>query len=162
MDRGPGLNRQAAGLGAVGVPGAARGRPSSRGGLALGLIAGVALAWIAVVALTLRLTALPADASGKLLVLFPPSTSGASSFAAIIAAGGAPVRPTLGDWAWVAHAEDPGFVGRLEAAGALAAFRGVPTGMALAGCLAFATDDHAPFDPIARALAARLAAQADR
>jgi hypothetical protein len=128
----------------------------------MALIAGVALAWIAVVALTLRLTALPADATGKLFVLFPPGTTGAASFAAIVEAGGAPVRPTFGGWAWVAHAEEPGFVGRLEAAGALAAFRGAPTGIALAGCFAFATDDHAPFDPIARALAARLAAQADR
>lgn len=162
MDRGPVTEREPAAYAPVAGSGAARGRPSSRGGLALGLIAGVALAWIAVVALTLRLTALPPDASGKLLVLFPPGTSAASSFATIVRAGGAPVRPTLGDWAWVAHAEDPGFVGRLEAAGALAAFRGVPTGMALAGCLAFATEDHAPFDPIARALAARLAAQADR
>lgn len=126
------------------------------------LMAGIALAWVMAVMLTLRLAALPPDATGKLFVVFPPGTGGAASFAAIVGAGGAPVRPTLGDWAWVAHGEDEGFVGRLEAAGALAAFRGAPAGVALAGCFAFAADEHAPFDPIARALEARLAAQAER
>lgn len=133
----------------------------SKGGSAILLMVGIALAWFAAVGLALRLAALPPDAAGKLFVVFLPGTSASASFAAIVGAGGAPVRPTLGEWAWVAYGEDAGFVGRLEAAGALIAFRGAPAGIALAGCFAFAPDEHAPFDPIARALAARLAAQGD-
>lgn len=131
---------------------------SSGRGTALALMLGVVVLWLAVVALIVRAAALaPADA-GKVFVIFPPGTAAAEAFAAIVDAGGAPIRPALGDWGWIAHAQAAGFVGRLETGGALAAFRGAPVGLALAGCFGLAADPEIPHDPFARALAARAAA----
>jgi hypothetical protein len=64
-------------------------------------------------------------------------------------------RAVLGGLGWIAEAHAPGFVARLEANGALAAYPGAPAGLSLAGCLAFATD---PPHPLARTLDPRLAA----
>jgi hypothetical protein len=119
---------------------------------------GVVVLWAAVLAVILRVGALAAEDAGKVFVVFLPGTAPAEAFAAIVGAGGEPVRAALGDWAWIAHAEGPGFVGRLERNGALAAFRGAPVGLSLAGCFAWATDRAAPHDPFARALEARAAA----
>ena len=116
-------------------------------------MAGVALGWLGVLVLVLRLAALPPGASGKLLVLFAPG-SAAKPFAAIVTAGGVPVRPVLGGLGWIARPDAPGFVARLEANGALAAYPGAPVGLTLAGCFAFATD---PPHPLARTLDPRLA-----
>ena len=128
-----------------------------RSGAALVLMAGVIVLWLAVVALIVRAAALAPDDAGKLFVIFPPGTSDDRAFAAIVGAGGAPIRPALGQWAWIAHDDGPGFVGRLEAGGALAAFRGAPVGLTLAGCFGLATDPEVPHDALARALAARAA-----
>ena len=134
---------------------AERPEPRPRSGIASAtlLMAGVVLGWLAILVLVLRLAALPPVASGKLLVLFAPG-SAAEAFAAIVAAGGAPVRPVLGGLGWIAQADAPGFVARLEANGALAAYPGAPVGLTLAGCFAFATD---PPHPLARTLDPRLA-----
>jgi hypothetical protein len=125
---------------------------------ALALMVGVVVVWAAVLAVILRVGALGPDDAGKVFVVFLPGTVPAEAFAAIVGAGGEPVRAALGDWAWIAHAEDAGFVGRLERNGALAAFRGAPVGLSLAGCFAWATDRAAPHDPFARALEARAGA----
>jgi hypothetical protein len=117
---------------------------------------GVVLVWLALVLLVVRGAALGSDAAGKVFVVFPPGIARAAAFEAIVAAGGEPLRPALGGWSWIAHADDRGFVGRLRAAGALAAFRGAPAGLALAGCFAW-TADGPPHDPFARALEARAA-----
>ena len=119
---------------------------------------GVGAVWLVVVAVVLRAGALGPDESGKLLVVFPPGTAPADAFGAIVAAGGEPLRPALGGWGWIAHADGTGFVGRLRSAGALAAFRGAPAGLAVAGCFAWAADRPVPHDPFARALEARAAA----
>ena len=105
-------------------------------GLALALVTGAVLAWLALMLIVLRIGGLAPAESGRLFVVFPPGTSKAAGFAAIVGAGGAPVRRVLGGWAWIAHDDAPAFVGRLEAAGALGAFRGVPGGLTLAGCFA--------------------------
>lgn len=127
-------------------------------GAALALMIGVVVLWLAFVALIVRAAALGPDAAGKVFVIFPPGTPPAETFSAIISAGGAPIRPVLGDWGWIAHGDAAGFVGRLEDDGALAAFRGAPAGLSLAGCVGFAADAEIPDDPFARALAARVAA----
>ena len=130
-----------------------RGRTGARGALALML--GVVVLWAGLLAVILRVAALRPEDDGKVFVVFPPATAPAEAFGAIVAAGGEPVRAALGDWAWIAHAEGPGFVGRLERNGALAAFRGAPVGLSLAGCFAWATDRPLAHDPLARALEAR-------
>ena len=127
-------------------------------GAALALMVGVVVLWLAVLALILRAAALGPDDAGKMFVIFPPGTVPAEAFSAIVTAGGEPIRPALGDWAWIAHADAVGFVGRLETRGALAAFRGAPAGLSLAGCFGLAADPEMPHDPFARALAARAAA----
>ena len=110
-------------------------------------------------ALILHAAALGPEGAGKVLVVFAPGTMPADAFASIVTAGGEPIRPALGDWAWIAHSDDEGFVGRLESHGALAAFRGAPAGLSLAGCFAWITEPEVPHDPFARALAARAAAR---
>ena len=107
---------------------------------ALGLMAGVVLIWLAAVLFALRAAALPPGAAGTLFVVFPPGTPSAQAFASIVEAGGRPLRPAFGAWAWIAHADESGFVGRLEAEGALAAFPNAPLGAVLAGCLGIAVE----------------------
>jgi hypothetical protein len=126
-------------------------------GLAVSLMVGVTLAWLALMLVVLRLAALAPEDNGKLFVVFPPGTSEPAAFAAIVAAGGAPLRTVLGGWGWIAYDDAPAFVGRLQGAGALAAFRGAPGGFALAGCFAFIADQPR-LDPFARALEARFVA----
>src|SRR5919106_5237312 len=88
----------------------------------LGLMAAVILAWGLIVALALRSGAVPPEAGGKLFVLFRPGTSETTAFAAILGAGGAPVRLVWGGLGWIAYGEREGFAGRLEEQGALFAF----------------------------------------
>lgn len=79
--------------------------------------------WVAVMAVALPLASLPEAAGGRVVVAFPPGLSADQRLLAIAAAGGRPVLPLLGGRAWLAEADESGFVGRLEAAGAWAAFR---------------------------------------
>ena len=79
--------------------------------------------WIAVMAVALPLASLPEEAAGRVLVAFPPGLPTDERLLAIVAAGGRPVLPVAGEMAWLAEAEEAGFVGRLKAAGAWAAFR---------------------------------------
>jgi hypothetical protein len=139
-----------------GEPGVATGVGCS--GAALALMLGVVVLWLAVVVMIVRAAALAPDAAGKVFVIFPPGATPAEAFAAIVDAGGAPIRPALGNWAWIAQGDAAGFVGRLEAGGALAAFRGAPVGVSLVGCFGLAADPAVPHDPFARALAVRAAA----
>jgi hypothetical protein len=90
-------------------------------------------------------------------VVFPPGTAPAAAFGAIVGAGNEPLRPVVRSWGWIAHGDGARFVGRLQRAGALAAFRSAPVGLSLAGCFAWATDRPVPHDPFARALEARTA-----
>ena len=121
----------------AGADGRARaGARDGTGPLAMTLIAlGFVLIWAAAMALAVRLMMLPAEASGRLYVAFPPGTGEAGSYAMIVAAGGRPIGPALGGWSWEAYGEEAGFVGRLEDQGALVAFRTTPLGVPLAGCL---------------------------
>jgi len=74
-------------------------------------------------AVALPLAALPEEAGGRVLVIFPPNLTADHRLLAIAAAEGGPVLPLAGGLAWIAESEAPGFVGRLTAAGAWAAYR---------------------------------------
>ena len=105
--------------------------------LAAGLLAAVVLAWVGVVALAVRDAALPPEARGSVVAVFPPTLSGAEVLATVARADGRPVRTTWLPNAWIVHGPAPGFAGRLEAAGAWGAFASVPFepgGGALGGC----------------------------
>jgi hypothetical protein len=129
----------------------AAGRPRGGGfGIALALIAGTALVYLAAMMLALRVLLLPAEESGRLFVLFPPGTSQSAAFSAIVAAGGEPIRPVVGSFGWAAHGVAEGFVGRLGGQGALAAFREAPAGLPLLGCFGMIGDQSDRTPPLIR------------
>ena len=119
-----------------------RGSPFSGHGLALLLAGAVAAAWVGVMALSLRQASLPPETDGLVLVAFPPGTSDADAFVAVVRAGGEPVRPTWLGFVWVAHGRAGGFVGRLEGEGALAAFGELSLVPVLGGCAVVSADDR--------------------
>lgn len=119
-------------------------------GLALLLAGAVAAAWVGVMALSLRQAALPPETDGLVLVAFPPGTSDIDAFAAVVRAGGEPVRPTWLGFAWVARGRTAGFVGRVESEGAIAAFGELPLLPVLGGCAVVPVDDgRLPATPFA-------------
>ena len=101
--------------------------------LGLGTLVVFALA----MALTLRAAALPDRASGKMLAVFSARFDEDRAFAAIVAAGGKPVRPVVSGFVWVVASDQPGFAGRLKRQGALGAYRKMPLAPQLAGCFAY-------------------------
>jgi hypothetical protein len=113
--------------------------------VALVLIAGAGAIYLAAVGLALRALVLPAEESGRLFVLFPPAISESAAFAAIVTAGGEPIRPVIGGFGWAAHGPGEGFVGRLRSEGAIAAFREAPAGLPLMGCFGMiGTSERSP------------------
>lgn len=119
--------------------------PSSSGlpighGLAAALFGGVLLVWAGLMGLSLQRAALPDATDGMMLAVFSPGTSDAEAMAAMVRAGGEPVRSTWLGFAWVARGTEPGFVGRLKAEGALGAFGELPVGPTLGGCTATPVD----------------------
>jgi hypothetical protein len=95
-------------------------------------------------AVTLRQAALDGEAGGTVLAVFPPGMSDDEAFAAVLRAGGRPVRKTWMPFAWVAQGDEPGFVRRLEEQGALASYGEMPLGPALGGCAVVSLDDKRP------------------
>lgn len=109
-------------------------------GLAAALFAGVMLVWAALMGLSLQRAALPESTDGLMLAVFRPGTSDSEALGAVVRAGGEPVRATWLGFAWVARGLEPGFVGRLKAEGAVAAFGELPVGPTLGGCSAAPVD----------------------
>ena len=109
-------------------------------GLAMALLGGILLVWAGLTGLSLQRAALPDRTDGMMLAVFSPGTSDADAMAAMVRAGGEPVRSTWLGFAWVARGPEPGFVGRLKAEGALAAFGELPVGPTLGGCTAMPVD----------------------
>lgn len=101
--------------------------------LALGIALGVTALWLAAAGLLLAFGTLPPDRSGTVAVLFPPATDGLSALAAIAAADGTLVRGTFLPNVMIADGRDPGFVGRLRAAGAVAAYPPIDLGPVMIG-----------------------------
>ena len=106
--------------------------------LALTLGAAVLAVWLAVMLAVAHEARLEPSASGTVLALFEPGTDADVAFAAIISAGGRPVRSTWLPFVWVTVGDEHGFVGRLMEHGAVAAYGEMPFAPSLAGCLAFA------------------------
>lgn len=98
------------------MPGTAKGR------LGLKLLLGFLGLWLIVMAVAVPLAALPDRAGGRVLAVFPPGLPAEQRLLAIAAADGRPVLPMLGGLAWIAESDAAGFVGRLTAAGAWAAY----------------------------------------
>jgi hypothetical protein len=105
---------------------------------ALGLFIAVVVAWVSVMAILMRKSALPSDATGTMLAVFDPSTSEDKAFAAIAAAGGRPVRQTSFGFIWIVSSDEPGLAGKLKAQGALGSYRELPISPTIAGCFALA------------------------
>jgi len=109
-------------------------------GLAVAFFAVVLAVWAGVMGISLRQAALSEETAGLMLAVFHPGTSEADAFTAMVRAGGEPVRSTWLGFAYVARGLEPGFVGRLKAEGALAAFGELPVGPTLGGCAAMPVD----------------------
>jgi hypothetical protein len=103
---------------------------------ALSLFAGVIAAWLVVMFVLMRQAALPADATGTMLVVFDPGTPKDQAFATIINAGAKPVRETSFGFIWVVNGSEAGLAGKLESLGALGSYRELPINPTIAGCIA--------------------------
>lgn len=103
--------------------------------VALGLFLGILLVWAALLGLTLRQAALPPEASGRVIAVYPFGWNGEASVAAALGTEARLVRQT-----WLANAlelasDDPGFTARLRQTGAIAVYRAQPLDLfTLAGC----------------------------
>ena len=106
--------------------------------LALTLATCVLAAWVAGMALTLRLAALKPEDTGTMLVVFAPGTEPDAAFTKLVNAGGNPVRRTWLGSVWVVTGDAPGLAGRLMEKGAMGTYRDLPVSPDLAGCFAYA------------------------
>ena len=88
--------------------------------------------WIVAMAVVMHHSALPASATGTMLVVFQPGTKPDVAFAAITRAGAKPIRETSFGFIWVVNGE----AGKLKAEGALGAYRDLPISPMIAGCVA--------------------------
>lgn len=85
--------------------------------IACALLLGIT--WVPLLTIHLHRTWLSDDATGSVVVVFPPTLSTKTVFRKIIDAKGAIVRPVT--WArqvWVVRSVQPGFAGRLRRGGA--------------------------------------------
>lgn len=105
-------------------------------GIALGLAAGVLAVWLVVMSISLGDAELEPEATGTVLATFPVRANQSDVFAAIIQAGGRPVRRTWLGFAWIADSDDWGFAARLKQNGATGVYRDMPLGPSLGGCAA--------------------------
>lgn len=110
--------------------------------IALFLGGAVLAVWTGFMAMALNHAALPPESDGMVLAVFPPGTSEAASFAALVRAGAEPVRQTWLGFAWIARGEGEGFVGRLQREGALAAYGSIPVAAPVLGGCAVVTDER--------------------
>jgi hypothetical protein len=104
--------------------------------LALKLLAWVTGTWLVGIMLLFKAAALPAEASGTVIVLFPIGTETAQSVAASAAAGAKLVSPSWFGNMLVVADDAPGLVGRLKDRGAVEAFQNMSfAGFSFAGCI---------------------------
>lgn len=106
--------------------------------LAITLFVTVIVAWIAVMAVLMRRSSLPPQASGPMLAVFEPGTPNDDIFAKLTFAGARPVRQTAFAFIWVVAGDEPGLAGRLAAQGAIGTYRELPLNPSIAGCFALA------------------------
>ena len=113
--------------------------------LALGLFAVVLAVWIVVMALVMRQSALPPEATGAMLAVFEPGTSEDRIFASLTRAEARVVKPSALGFVWVVTSDEPGLAGRLAGEGAIGAYRDLPISPTIAGCFALADAKVANF-----------------
>ena len=89
-------------------------------------------------AVLMRASALPPEASGIMLAVFEPATSADDIFARLTAANARPIRPTTFGFIWIVAGDEAGLAGRLKANGAIGAYRELPISPTIAGCFALA------------------------
>jgi hypothetical protein len=106
--------------------------PSHR--FAFTFFATVIIGWLVVMLVIMRHSALPASASGPMMVVFEPGTPPDQAFATIVRAGAKPIRETSFGFIWVVDGE----AGKLVSEGALGAYRELPISPVIAGCVAVA------------------------
>lgn len=104
-------------------------------GIALGFAAAVLLVWGLLFAVTVQRAALPPDASGRVIAVYP---FGWDASAVTVAATQTEARLVRQTWlpnAVELASDDPGFAGRLRESGAIGVYRAQPfTLFTLAGC----------------------------
>ena len=93
---------------------------------------GVIAVWLIAMFAIMRDAALPADATGVMLVVFEPGIADDKAFAAITRANAKPIRKTAFGFIWVVE----GNAGKLQAEGALGSYRDLPINPEIAGCVA--------------------------
>ncbi|MCX8102707.1 MAG: hypothetical protein N3D77_15880 [Geminicoccaceae bacterium] len=132
---------------------------AERGELSLHLVSsalllGTAVAVCAlVVALLLRAAADP-ERTGRFTAFFPPATPAEVRLAAVVAAGGVPVRESWIPGALELESEAPGIARRLEELGARLVLPGLPSDLLAAGGCSSGTLARFPDRPALRKLAA--------
>jgi hypothetical protein len=132
---------------------------ADEGALSLHLVAAAALlaTTVLVCALALALllhVAADPERTGRFTAFFPATTPPEARFAAVIAAGGVPVRETWFPGAIELESEEPGIARRLESVGARLVLPGLPSKLLpLGGCSTGRLDDF-PDRPALRKLAA--------
>jgi hypothetical protein len=94
--------------------------------------------WLVAMTALMRASALPPEAKGTMLVVFEPGIDRNIAFASIVNAGAKPVRETAFGFIWVVQGDEAGAAGKLEAQGALGAYRDLPISPTVAGCIAVA------------------------
>jgi hypothetical protein len=99
---------------------------------ALTVFVGIMTIWLVAMIAIMRDAALPADASGIMLVVFEPGTTDDAAFAAITRANAKPIRKTAFGFIWVVD----GNAGKLKAEGVLGSYRDLPISPEIAGCVA--------------------------
>jgi hypothetical protein len=105
---------------------------------AFGLFAGVLIAWLGAMVILMRHSALPDEASGKMIVVFDPGITSEQAFKVITNAGANPIRVSDFNFIWIAQSDVAGTAGRLKQNGALGAYRELPLSPVIAGCVAVA------------------------
>ncbi len=106
--------------------------------LALGIFLSILTIWLAAMAVLMRQSALPPEATGAMLAVFEPGTSQDDIFAALTRAEARIVRPSALGFIWIVAGDEPGLAGRLSQQGAIGAYRDLPISPAIAGCFALA------------------------
>lgn len=115
--------------------------------LALALFLGVIVVWLAGMAVVMRHAALPPEASGPMLAIFEPGMTEEDMFARLARANARIVKQSGLPFVWVVAGEEPGLAGRLQAEGALGAYRELPVSPVIAGCFALADAKVASLSP---------------
>ena len=106
--------------------------------LAISLFFSVIFLWVAVMAVLMRQSSLPPEASGPMLAVFEPGTTADDIFTKLTIAGAKPIRETAFGFIWVVAGDEPGLAGRLAGQGAIGAYRELPLNPTIAGCFALA------------------------